>query len=58
MFWALSSDSSGDQSLIGAASDLLRGGISPDEVIARSPGFDVVFGGDGQFNISDFTTLA
>ncbi|ABM78063.1 Hypothetical protein P9303_13161 [Prochlorococcus marinus str. MIT 9303] len=58
MFWALSSDSSGEQSLIGAASDLLRGGVSPDLVIARSPGFDVVFGGDGQFNISDFTTLA
>ncbi|KGG27409.1 Chitinase [Prochlorococcus sp. MIT 0702] len=58
MFWALSSDSSGEQSLIGAASDLLRGGASPDQVIARSPGFDVVFGGDGQFNISDFTTLA
>ena len=57
MFWALSSDSSGDQSLIGSASDLLRGGASHQEVIARGPGFDVVFGGDGQFNISDFTTL-
>ena len=57
MFWALSSDSSGDQSLIGSAADLLRGGASHQEVIARGPGFDVVFGGDGQFNISDFTTL-
>ena len=58
MFWALSNDSSGDQSLISAASDLLRGGATTDEVMARSVQFDAVLGGDGQFGLDDFTLLA
>ena len=58
MFWALSNDSSGDQSLISAASDLLRGGATTNEVMARSLQFDYVLGGDGQFGLDDFTLLA
>ena len=58
MFWALSNDSSGDQSLISAASDLLRGGATTNEVMARSLQFDSVLGGDGQFGLDDFTLLA
>ena len=58
MFWALSNDSADEQSLIAAASDLLRMGVSAESVVARSPEFDQVFGGDGQFNLSDFTDLA
>ena len=58
MFWALSNDSNGDQSLISAASDLLMGGATPDEVMARSLQFDYVLGGDGQFGLDDFTLLA
>ena len=58
MFWALSNDSSGDQSLISAASDLLRGGATTDEVMARSVQFDAVLGGDGQFGLDDCTLLA
>ena len=44
MFLALSNDSGGDQSLISAASDLLRGGATTDEVMARSVQFDAVLG--------------
>ena len=54
MFWALSNDSSGDQSLIASASELLLGGASFDEVISRSEPFDSVIGGDGQFGLDDF----
>ena len=54
MFWALSNDSSGDQSLIASASDLLLGGASFDEVISRSEPFDSVIGGDGHFGLDDF----
>jgi hypothetical protein len=45
MFWALSNDSEGPQSLVGAAHDALHG-------------FDAVLGGDGRFSITDFTALA
>ena len=57
MFWALSNDSVGDQSLIGAASDLLSGEATPDDVLARSVPFDWVLGGDGQFGLDDFNLL-
>tara|TARA_B100000674_G_scaffold475237_1_gene468115 strand:+ start:32 stop:3496 length:3465 start_codon:yes stop_codon:yes gene_type:complete len=55
MFWALSNDASGDQSLITAASDLLRDSVTYEEVIDRSEPFDLVLGGDGQFGLDDFT---
>ena len=55
MFWALSNDSRGDQSLITAASELLRGSATFDEVISRSEPFDFILGGDGQFELNDFS---
>ena len=58
MFWALSNDSSGQQSLISAAHDLLSGAATYDQVAARAPGFDQVLGGDGRFTLADFTSLA
>ena len=58
MFWALSNDSSGQQSLIAAAHDLLSGAATYDQVAARAPGFDQVLGGDGRFTLADFTSLA
>ena len=58
MFWAISNDSSGQQSLIGAAHDLLSGAATYDQVAARAPGFDQVLGGDGRFTLADFTSLA
>ena len=57
MFWALSNDSDGEQSLITAAHDVLVGGADPSDVVARGPEFDHVLGGDGIFSTSDFTTL-
>ncbi|WP_254427960.1 glycosyl hydrolase family 18 protein [Synechococcus sp. WH 8101] len=57
MFWALSNDSSGNDSLIAAASDLLRAGVAPEDVLNRGVSFDAVLGGDGQFGLSDFTSL-
>ena len=58
MFWALSNDSSGPQSLVGAAHDALRAGVALDTIAGRAPAFDAVLGGDGQFRFSDFTSLA
>ena len=58
MFWALSNDSQDEQSLVAAASDILLGGVAPEEVIAQAPTFDAVTGGDGAFTIADFTGLA
>jgi GH18 family chitinase len=58
MFWALSNDSSGPQSLVGAANDALRAGVSLDTIAGRAPVFDAVLGGDGRFSFSDFTNLA
>ena len=58
MVWALSNDSSGPQSLVGAANDALRGGVTLDTIAGRAPAFDAVLGGDGRFSFSDFTTLA
>lgn len=58
MFWALSNDAPGEQSLISAASDVLMGAATADDVAQRSPGFDAVLGGDGEFGISDFTNMA
>jgi chitinase len=58
MFWALSNDSLGQQSLIGAAHDALRDGTSLAAIVGRAPGFDHVLGGDGQFHLADFTSLA
>jgi len=57
MFWALSNDASGDQSLIGAASDVLMGQATAQQVADRAPDFDQVIGGDGVFAITDFTGL-
>jgi chitinase len=58
MVWAVSSDSPGAGSLIGAAHGALLGGTSLAELSGRAPGFDHVLGGDGQFSLADFTTLA
>jgi len=58
MFWALSNDAEGDQSLVDAAFDGLLGGESLESIAARAESFDQVIGGDGQFNLSDFTNLA
>jgi chitinase len=44
--------------LVGAAHDALRAGVALDTIAGRSPAFDAVLGGDGQFRISDFTSLA
>lgn len=57
MFWALSNDAEGDQSLVDAAFDALLGGESLEAIAARAESFDQVIGGDGQFNLSDFTNL-
>ena len=57
MFWALSNDATGEQSLISAAHDILLGGSSQAEVAARGPEFDQIMGGDGNFSMSDFTNL-
>jgi GH18 family chitinase len=57
MFWALSNDSSGAQSLVGAANDALRAGVALDTIAGRAPAFDAVLGGDGRFSFSDFTSL-
>ena len=45
------------QGLIAAAHDVLRMGISTDVVAERAPQFDQIFGGDGEFNVKDFTDL-
>ncbi len=58
MFWALSNDAEGDQSLVDAAFDGLLGGESLEAIVARANSFDQVIGGDGQFTLSDFTNLA
>ena len=58
MFWALSNDAEGDQSLVDAAFDGLLGGESLEAIVARADSFDQVIGGDGQFTLSDFTNLA
>ena len=58
MFWALSNDSSGAQSLVGAANDALQAGVALDTIAGRAPAFDAVLGGDGRFSFSDFTSLA
>jgi chitinase len=58
MFWAISNDSLGPQSLIGAAHDALVDGTALAAIAGRAPGFDHVLGGDGQFSLADFTSLA
>ena len=58
MFWAISNDSYGQQSLIGAAHDMLNGAATFDQLAARAPAFDQVLGGDGRFTMGDFTSLA
>ena len=57
MFWALSNDAEGDLSLVQAADDLLRKGVSYADVVERAPGFDSVVGGNQKFSITDFTNL-
>ena len=58
MFWALSNDAEGEASLVNAADDLLRQGVSYEEVIGRAPLFDSIVGGDGQFGLDDFLLFA
>ena len=55
MFWALSSDAQGEDSLIKAANDVLNKGESPTAVAKRGPQFDEIIKGDGHFSMSDFT---
>ncbi len=55
MFWALSSDAQGENSLIKAANDVLNNGDSPLDVANRGPQFDDIIKGDGRFTMSDFT---
>ncbi len=57
MFWALSNDAEGDLSLVEAADDILRQGVSSSEAIENAPEFDSILGGNGEFSISDFTAL-
>ncbi|MDA7491226.1 glycosyl hydrolase family 18 protein [Synechococcus sp. AH-707-M23] len=57
MFWALSNDAEGDLSLVEAADDILRQGVSYSEAIENAPEFDAILGGNGEFSISDFTAL-
>ena len=58
MFWALSSDTLDDQSLITTAYDVLNGGKSASREINNSSPFDKIIGGNGQFSVEDFTQLA
>ena len=58
MFWALSNDAEGEASLVNAADDLLRQGVSYAEVVGRAPAFDFIIGGDGVFGLDDFLLLA
>ncbi len=58
MFWALSNDAAGEQSLVDAAFDALLGGGSLLEIASRAEPFDQVLGGDGQFSLQDFTALS
>ncbi len=58
MFWALSSDTLDEQSLITTAYDVLNSGKSAASEINGSASFDQIIGGDGQFSVGDFTQLA
>ena len=57
MFWALSNDAEGEQSLVETANDILRQGASYVEAVENAPEFDYILGGNGEFSISDFTEL-
>ena len=57
MFWALSNDSEGEQSLVETADDILRQGASYVGAVENAPEFDYILGGNGEFSISDFTAL-
>ena len=58
MFWALSNDAEGDLSLVDTADDILRWGGSYADAIEKAPEFDYILGGNSEFSISDFTSLA
>ena len=58
MFWALSNDAEGDLSLVETADDILRWGGSYADAIEKAPEFDYILGGNSEFSISDFTSLA
>ncbi len=58
MFWALSNDAEGDHGLVEAAADLLRQGSSYADVVNRAPEFNYIVGGNGEFSMTDFTSLA
>ncbi len=58
MFWALSNDSEGEQSLVETADDILRQGASYALAVENAPEFDYILGGNGEFSMSDFTGLA
>jgi chitinase len=57
MFWALSNDAEGEQSLVETADDILRQGASYALAVENAPEFDYILGGNGEFSISDFTAL-
>ena len=58
MFWALSNDADAELSLVETADAILRQGASYTEAIENAPDFDYIFGGNGEFSMSDFTGLA
>ena len=58
MFWALSNDAEGELSLVETADDILRQGASYDAALEASPEVDAILGGNGEFSLSDFTSLA
>ena len=58
MFWALSNDADAELSLVETAEAILRQGASYTEAIENAPDFDYIFGGNGEFSMSDFTGLA
>ncbi len=57
MFWALSNDAEGEQSLVETADDILRQGASYALAVENAPEFDYILGGNGEFSMSDFTAL-
>ena len=58
MFWALSSDDQNDQSLISTSYDILNSHKTAQDFIDESTPFNHVIGGNSQFSLQDFTSLA
>ena len=57
VFWALIKDAGGRASLLWDADDLLRKGASYTEITERPPALDAIVGGNGDFSLSNFTSL-